>query len=163
MDAILQQFNLEQPLHANAWMWQETCISDVSLTLVRSVPHIVLPSQTQQATEHELSASSSSSQQLPADGLVGPSAHRHVFQLHASVLCSSSAYFRARITGAVGVTSSGGKRSRVEKMEEVVEAEECEAAASLVQFFYTSKLEVTAVPASACAEFLLQMIKVSPG
>ncbi|MEW5305846.1 MAG: hypothetical protein WDW36_008361 [Sanguina aurantia] len=46
-------------------------------------------------------------------------------------------------------------------MEEMMEAMECEAAAALLQFFYTSKLEVTTDPAAACAEFLLQMMEVA--
>ncbi|MEW5308183.1 MAG: hypothetical protein WDW38_000160 [Sanguina aurantia] len=84
----------------------------------------------------------------------------HVFHLHSTVLCSNSAYFRARVTSAVGMSCLGSKRSRGETMEEVMEADEREAAASVLYFFYTSKLRAQD-SASCSASFLLQMMKTA--
>lgn len=85
------------------------------------------------------------------------SAGTQTFRLHAVVLCSNSDYFRARITTAVG--GSGSKRARCEAMTAEVEADQVEAAASVLRFFYTSKF--TGKESLACSpEFLLQMLQV---
>lgn len=82
-----------------------------------------------------------------------------VFQLHSTVLCSNSAYFRARITGAVGMSCVGSKRHRAETMQEFMEVDECEAAECVLRFFYTSLLQGKG--GGTCSpEFLLNMVKV---
>lgn len=89
-------------------------------------------------------------------------APNQAFHVHAVVLCSNSAYFRARITSTVGVSNVGSKRGRDETMEEVLEADECDAAAAVLHFFYTSQLEQQ--ESTCCsATFLLQMMKVRMG
>lgn len=81
------------------------------------------------------------------------------FHLHATVLCSNSAYFRARMTSAVGVPSIPESLGRSKLMEEAMQADECDAAAAVLHFFYTSQL---ARETGGCctAQFLVQMMKV---
>ncbi|MEW5305839.1 MAG: hypothetical protein WDW36_008354 [Sanguina aurantia] len=106
--------------------------------------------------EHSTAAWTGKTCSVPAG-----SRDQHSFQLHAIVLCSNSAYFRARITGAVGKTSTGGERTRGQAMEEVMEADECEAAAAVLRFFYTSQLAAAPPGGGTGAAFLLQMMKVA--
>lgn len=91
------------------------------------------------------------------DGSTGGTDRPWCFHLHASVLSSSSLYFRARITSAVGVA---GIRDRLGMpMEEAMESDECDAAAALLRFLYTSQF---AKDTDGCcsAQFLLQMMEV---
>lgn len=84
----------------------------------------------------------------------------NTLNLHATVLTSNSAYFRARITSAVGASSVGSKRGRDMMLDETMEAGECEAAAAVLHFFYTSQL-ARQKDGSCDANFLLQMMKVT--
>lgn len=127
MEAVMKEFNEDQPSNANAWLWGDEVLSDVKLAF-----------------------------QNLAVGTTA-SAGAQGFHLHATVLCSSSLYFRTRITSAVG--TSGSKRKRCEHLVEVVDAGQRRAAASLLRFFYTSQL--LSIEDSCCsAKRLLQMMKV---
>lgn len=83
-----------------------------------------------------------------------------VFRLHTAVLCSNSAYFRARITSEVGLLKAGSKRNRTGCIDELMEVTECRAATSVLEYLYTSQLR-SADSSSCSAEYLVQMMKVS--
>lgn len=111
--------------------------------------------RTRSASKENTPASATDLQ--PQTSSISSAAGTRAFHLHAVVLCSNSDYFRARITTAVG--GSGSKRARCAAMTAEVEADQVEAAASVLRFFYTSKL--TGKESVACSpEFLLRMLQV---
>lgn len=204
MEQLLYDFSSSQPENINAWLWQDTSMSDVTLRLATELVAQPVIQAVTEAITADISAAPVSELLLRFD-----SAHRWcsrrwaagqesmskpddsklvffeerlasaahppslldenfatptlpsgiAFHVHALVLCSNSAYFRARITSAVGASNVGSKRGRVETMDEAMEEDECEAAAAVLQFFYTSQL--AGQKGGCCsATFLLQMMKV---
>lgn len=194
MEALVQEFNRDQPVNILSWLWDDTDLSDVTCKLLIPLAKpagaflayldheedpasafddnqhppealdasvLITAEQTDRSMHESAAEASIQPLQLLTNHNAAASPGFHVFHLHSTVLCSNSAYFRARVTSAVGMSCLGSKRSRGETMEEVMEADEREAAASVLYFFYTSKLRAQD-SASCSASFLLQMMKVRP-
>lgn len=177
MNAFIQDFNKNQPSNLNEWLWQDRDLSDVTLTLatasaiVAEVP--AAASNTSSVESNCRSSRARGTNKAATSAPAPPAAAVHgqpttaaagsycrgtdVFHLHATVLCTNSTYFRARITTAVG--GSGSKRRRCETMIAEIEADQLQAAASVLCFFYTSQLK--GQEDGACSpELVLQMMQV---
>lgn len=136
---LLHDFHQGQAANVYAWLWEDQSMTDVSLMLKSTLAmQPAFPDQSAEVSalvqrfsaihcwsKEQGETADCGGQLHPPDSqpkpLIQPSTmgEQHSFHLHAIVLCSNSAYFRARITGAVGKTSIGGERSRGQAMEEV--------------------------------------------
>lgn len=86
--------------------------------------------------------------------------HDLSFGVHLVVLCANSAYFRTLITTDVGTPFIGTRMHVCKIMDLAMKADEFDAAASVLYFFYTSQL--ARVMGGCCdTHLLLQMMKVS--
>lgn len=87
------------------------------------------------------------------------------FDLHSQVICSSSLYFRARLTTSVGNGCVGLKRRFCDsgglQLDEEMSVEDAPAAAAVLHFFYTSHLTLPGEGSDTLSpEMLLRMLQV---
>lgn len=177
----------ETQANVHTWLWGDRYLSDLKVSLVQngsgpeqdarspvtdtlgdrvaSAELASLPHDHEQAghiVDTTLDSAAKSASSSPGSSLSTPltAAKGSVFHLHVAVLCSYSAYFRARLTTAVGAEFTGSKRSRETTLNEVMEAEDVEAAGSVLCFFYTSQLQKDH-GARCTAELLVRMMKVN--
>lgn len=183
INGLLSEFLKDNAVNAYAWLWQNSDLSDVTInfscTLSISVPATEAPVSVaptdipgsspacaeptvdiiEQLVRRVFDRAQEAHAQQPATR--DPVGTEQVFPVHAAVLCSNSAYFRARITSGVGapIPHVGGKRSRRDTLTEVMQADECGAAVAVLRYFYLMQLKLEGRD-SCSAEFLLQMMKV---
>lgn len=164
---VLHGFHKDQAVNEYEWLWEDEALADIELHLTdgaEDASAVDASAVGSQATTSSRREQASDSSGTPACSRT----HSCSYLLHAAVLCSNSAYFRARFTSGVGApsTSVGSKRSRLESqaptcasISETILADELDAASALVRFFYTKRVHVH--EDIACqADLLLQMMKV---
>lgn len=157
----------------HSWLWTNKDLSDVLLNIVCK-PEASVYANIMHMGEYEhgretpvdQSPSCAGDESLSRSLATSPRLHLFkTFDLHSQVICSSSLYFRARLTTSVGNGCVGNKRRFCDsgglQLDEEMSAEDATAAAAVLHFFYTSQLTLPGEGSDTLSpEMLLRMLQV---